>query len=98
MTTVLYMIHNYFVTLEKELHDEVEFVLGDGEDDKSVLKRDAVFAKLNFCLDSGSFKVLGNKTLPESGEILLHILWVMWLVVVNCLDRLYHYKCYGFDL
>jgi hypothetical protein len=48
------------------LRDEVEFVLGDGEDDKSVLKRDAVFAKLNFCLNNGSFKVQGNKTMSES--------------------------------
>ncbi|XP_053397933.1 intermembrane lipid transfer protein VPS13D-like isoform X2 [Mercenaria mercenaria] len=58
--------------LEQELRDEVEFVLGDGEDDKSVLKRDAVFAKLNFCLSSGSFKVLGNKTLQETGDVLTY--------------------------
>ncbi|KAL4233287.1 Vacuolar protein sorting-associated protein 13D [Mactra antiquata] len=57
------------VELEQELQDEVEFVLGDGDDDKSVLKKDAVFAKLNFCLNTGSFKVMGNKLMEETGDI-----------------------------
>lgn len=53
---------------EQELHDVIEDVLGDGDDDSSVLKRDTVFAKLNFCLNTGSFKLFGNDTDPVSGE------------------------------
>ena len=60
------------IVTEQELKDEVDFVLGDGEDDKSVLKRDAVFAKLNFCLNNGSFKVLGNKTVADSRKSISH--------------------------
>ena len=37
------------------------------EDDRSTLKRDVVFAKLNFTLDSGSFKILGTQTEAQTG-------------------------------
>ncbi|KAL3882451.1 hypothetical protein ACJMK2_028789, partial [Sinanodonta woodiana] len=45
---------------KSDLEQEIMVVL-DYAEDKSLLKRDTVFAKLNFCLDSGSFKLLGSK-------------------------------------
>ncbi|KAK3583966.1 hypothetical protein CHS0354_033760 [Potamilus streckersoni] len=45
---------------KSDLEQEIMGVL-DYAEDKSLLKRDMVFAKLNFCLDSGSFKLLGSK-------------------------------------
>ena len=45
----------------------IEEVTRDAEEDKSTLKKDAVFAKLNFTLDSGSFKLLGVKTEQQTG-------------------------------
>ena len=52
---------------EQELTEVIEEVTRDAEEDKSTLKKDAVFAKLNFTLDSGSFKLLGVKTEQQTG-------------------------------
>lgn len=47
----------------------IEEVTRDGEDDKSTLKKDAVFANLSFTLDSGSFKLLGVQNEPQTGNL-----------------------------
>ena len=49
----------------------LEDVLGDGDDDNSVLTRDTVFAKLNFCLNTGSFNIRGNNTDIATGKYLV---------------------------
>ena len=61
----------FFVFLEQELTGVLEDVLGDGDDDNSVLTRDTVFAKLNFCLNTGSFNVRGNNTDTATGKYLV---------------------------
>ncbi|XP_052810385.1 intermembrane lipid transfer protein VPS13D-like isoform X2 [Mya arenaria] len=58
--------------LEQELEVVIDDVLGDGEDDKSILKRDFVFAQLNFCLKTGSLRVLGNSTNTSTEDRLSH--------------------------
>ena len=54
---------------EQELSEVIEEVTRDAEDDKSTLNKDTVFAKLNFTLDSGSFRILGTHTEPQTGEL-----------------------------
>ena len=61
------LIHNLSCP-EQELSEVIEEVTRDGEDDRSTLKKDAVFAKLNFTLDSGSFRLLGTHNEPKTGN------------------------------
>ena len=70
---LLCLVLNYFNIAEQELED-VMGSLGDGEDDRSVLKRDAVFAHLNFCLNTGSLRVVGNSTDTSTGQLVVQCL------------------------
>ena len=54
---------------EQELSEVIDEVTRDAEDDKSTLNKDTVFAKLNFTLDSGSFRILGTHTEPQTGKL-----------------------------
>jgi len=67
---LLCLVLNDFTIAEQELED-VMGTLGDGEDDRSVLKRDAVFAHLNFCLNTGSLRVVGNSTDTSTGQLVV---------------------------
>ncbi|KAL5009745.1 hypothetical protein ScPMuIL_012050 [Solemya velum] len=52
-----------------DLEQEILDVLQDGEDNNTLLKRDVVFANLNFCLETGAFKLVGRPDMTSQTSL-----------------------------